>query len=470
MITKARLTAVSPSVLLAAALVSAAPSFALERLTLAEATTEAMVKSDLLRAEDARVDAAAGAVAAARGNLLPAVTFEERFLATDNPAYDFSMKINQGNFTPSDLQGAPGTFNSPDAIVDFQTSLTLTQPVYSRRAALGVAMARAEAGAVGLDRDRRREEVAHRVLQAWLGSHAAEAYLETAIRAEKDAAEHLRLAGVAESVGTGLASDRLRAEVALAESRRMRLSVENDLEIARRGLGLAVGREEALAPAEGESTQVEPSLESLLAGVDRRADLRALAARVANARRAARLAGAARLPEVGFTGSLQANDPDAPLGTSGTSYSLGIGVTWRLFDGKRSTAAEAQADAGARQAESYLAALTKEARYGVREAWLRWQEAQAGIAIADRALAAAAEGVRLVRVRYENGLAPMVTLLDAQSALNRARADAARAHAGVASALGELRFRAGVLTAGEASVFRASAVQGDPVAFEPRVK
>jgi outer membrane protein TolC len=122
---------------------------------------------------------------------------------------------------------------------------------------------------------------------------------------------------------------------------------------------------------------------------------------------------------------------------------VGIGVTWRLFDGFRTRNAEAQAEAGARQAEGYFAAMTKEARFRVREAWLRLQEAQAGIGIAEGALAAAEEGVRLVRVRYENGLAPMVTLLDAQSALNRARSDAARAHAGAAMALGELLFRAG---------------------------
>jgi len=235
---------------LVAILLAVGPTPAQQRLTLAEATAEALAESDLLRAEDARVAGAAGAVAAARGNLLPTITFEERFFATDNPAYDFSTKINQGNFSAADLQGAPGTFNNPDPIGDFQTSITLTQPIYSRRAILGVAMARAEAGAVNLDRDRRREEVAHQVLQAWLGSRAAEAYLETALRAEEDAEEHVRLAGVAEAAGTGLASDRLRAEVALAEARRMRLTVENDLEIARRGLGLAVGREEALAPSE----------------------------------------------------------------------------------------------------------------------------------------------------------------------------------------------------------------------------
>ena len=164
---------------------------------------------------------------------------------------------------------------------------------------------------------------------------------------------------------------------------------------------------------------------------------------MSNARRAAKLAGAARLPEVGLTGSLQANDPDVPFGTAGTSYMVGLGVTWRLFDGFRTRSAEAQAEAAARQAESLLAALTKGARFRVREAWLRLKEAQAGIAIAAIALVAAEEGVRLVRVRYENGLAPLVTLLDAQSALNRARSDAARAHAGVGAALGELLFRAG---------------------------
>ncbi len=439
----ARTMRVAAALALAAVLLPAARLPAQQRLSLAEATAEALVKSDLLRAEDARLAGAESGVTAARGNLLPTITLEERFLATNNPAWDFSMKINQGNFTPTDLQGAPGTFNAPDPISDFQTSLSVSQPLWSRRASLGVEMARAEVGAVGHERERRREEVAHRVLQAWLGAQAAEAYQETAARVEEDAAEHLRLAEVAETAGTGLASDRLRAEVALAEARRMRLGIENDLEIARRGLGLAIGRDEAVAPALERPAAAAPDLPALLAAAVSRADLRALEARAANARRAARLAGAARLPEVGLTGSLQANDPDLPLGSSGTSYAVGVGVTWNLFDGGRSRAAEAQAEAGARQAESYLAAITKEARYRVHEAWLRWQEAGAGIAIAAGALEAAEEGVRLVRMRYENGLAPMVTLLDAQSALNRARADLARARAGEAAALGELRFRAG---------------------------
>ena len=92
---------------------AAVPGLAQQRVTLVEATAEALAKSDLLRAEDARVAGAAAAVEAARGNLLPTLTFEERFLATDNPAYDFSTKINQGNFTTPTSRARRGRSTTP---------------------------------------------------------------------------------------------------------------------------------------------------------------------------------------------------------------------------------------------------------------------------------------------------------------------------------------------------------------------
>jgi outer membrane protein TolC len=425
-----------------------------EGLTLRAAMAEALRESDLLRAESGRRAAAESAVDVARSHLLPGVTLEERFLRTDNPAYDFSMKINQGEFTGADLQGAPGSFNDPEPISDFQTSLTVTQPLFAKRATLGLAMARGEAAAAGLDHRRRREEVAHAALRAWLGSKAAEAYVEAADQAEEDATEHLRLAQVAEDAGVGLASDRLRAAVALSEAKRMRLEVRNNLEMARRGLGLALGRETAVVPTEDDLGSTIPPLEELLGAVDTRADLLAMGQRVENAGRAIELAGAERLPEVGAFGSLQANDPDLPLGTAGTSYSVGVGVTWKIFSGGRTAAAERQAAAERDRAASLLAAMGKEARYRVREAWLRWGESKESLRIAEEARAAAEEGVRLVRVRYENGLATMVALLDAQAALNRSRSDAARASADVAAALAELKFRSGLLLEGSENAAR----------------
>ncbi|HEY5998208.1 MAG TPA: TolC family protein [bacterium] len=436
--------------LLAAALAAAlgvAPGRAAagEELTLRESIAEALRGNDLLKAEQGRQAAAAGAVDAARSFLLPGVSIEERFLRTDNPAYDFSTKINQGRFAAADLQGAPGSFNGPAAISDFQTSLTVAQPLYAPRATLGIALARGEATAVGFDVARTREETAHAALQAWLGAKAAEAYGEAAAKAEEDAAEHVRLATVAEDAGVGLASDRLRASVALSEARRARLTVQNNVEIARRGLGLALGREDAVIPGANDLTVEVPELATLLERVAARADLRAMDERVGNARRAVRLAKAERLPEVGLFGSLQANDPDLPLGTSGTSYSAGVAVTWKLSAGWHSAAAERQAAGELARAESQRAGMAKEARFRVQEAWLRLDEARQSLRIAEEALASAGEGQRLVRVRYENGLATMVALLDAQAALNRARSERTRTTVDLATAVAQLHFASGLL-------------------------
>jgi outer membrane protein TolC len=446
--TAARLASrVAAGAIVTALLSAPAPALSGDAMTLREAIAEALRGSDLLKAEQGRLAAAEGAVGAARSLLLPSVSVEERFLRTDNPAYDFSMKINQGAFTGADLQGAPASFNDPAPISDFQTTLTLSQPLYAPRARIGLAMAREESAAAALDHARRREEVAHAALQAWLGAKAAEAYEDAAVKAEEDAAEHVRLAKVAEDAGTGLASDTMRAAVALSEARRMRLAVDNNLEIARRGLGLALGRETAALPTADDLGGDLPALESLLDAVDRRTDLQAMGRRVENARRNVDLAKAERLPEIGLFGSLQANDPDLPFGTAGTSYSAGVGVTWRLSQW-HSAAGERQAAGELQRAEGFRSGLAKEARFRVRESWLRWGEAKQSLAIAAEARGVAEEGVRLVRVRYENGLSTMVALLDAQAALNRARSDAARAAAELAAALGELRFRSGLLLDG----------------------
>jgi len=86
-----------------------------------------------------------------------------------------------------------------------------------------------------------------------------------------------------------------------------------------------------------------------------------------------------------------------------------------------------KAIASLRRAQAYdrgmrdqAAVEAAQADLGVREATLRFDLARA-------ALASAEEGARLLKSRYENHLGRMVDLLDAQTALDGARA--ARVHA-----------------------------------------
>ena len=61
------------------------------------------------------------------------------------------------------------------------------------------------------------------------------------------------------------------------------------------------------------------------------------------------------------------------------------------------------------------------AAFQVFESFLGVEEAGKNSELAKSALVTAEEGQRLVRIRYENSLSPLVDLLDAQMSLDQAR-------------------------------------------------
>ena len=74
---------------------------------------------------------------------------------------------------------------------------------------------------------------------------------------------------------------------------------------------------------------------------------------------------------------------------------------------------------------------------------LRRDEAAKRLAIAQGAVSQAEEGVRLIGKRFENSISTMVELIDAQSALNRARANLIEGESNYALANGSVYHAAG---------------------------
>ena len=79
------------------------------------------------------------------------------------------------------------------------------------------------------------------------------------------------------------------------------------------------------------------------------------------------------------------------------------------------------------------------------QAYLSVIDAESRVAIAREAVAAAEEGGRLIRARYENQLSKMIDVLDAQSALDGARAGQVRAVNDTRQARADLEFATGTL-------------------------
>jgi outer membrane protein TolC len=402
---------------------------AMESVDFHQAVSRALKNNAFVQAAGEEAIAARRDADAARGHLLPSVRFDEKFVRTTVPAESFGLKINQEKLLASDFADV-SNFNSPPPRNDFIATLSLEQPLFAPKEYIGYGMAKAEANARGQDLYRRKEDAVYRVLTSYLDVITAREFVEVAGQGLSDAREHLRIAESLEAAGMGLSSDALRAKVAVASAESAQVTAENRLEIARRMLAIAMGVPGAPpvdvtgpppefpdpgTPGEGGTSATG------------RADLRASSLRVANAVRYVRLRQSGYLPEIGLAAAYQVDAEDSPFSPDNRSWRVGVGLTWNIFDGLRREAELGKAVAERRRAQAYDRGMRDQAAFEAAQADLGVKEATLRAEIARAALASAEEGVRLLASRYENHLGRMVDLLDAQTALDGARAARIRA-------------------------------------------
>ena len=397
---------------------------AMESVDFSQAVARALSNNAFVQAAEEEATVARNDADAARGHLLPSVRFDERFVRTTVPAEAFALKLNQEKLLASDFADV-SNFNSPPPRNDFIGTLSLEQPIFAPKAYYGYGMAKVEADAKARDLYRRKEEAVYRVVAAVLDVVTAREFVEVSGQGLSDAREHLRIAETLEATGMGLTSDVLRAKVAVASAEGAKVAAENRLELARRRLALAMG-EPGAPPVDVIGPPPEfpdpGSPEGDGTSATGRADLLASSLRVANAGSNVELRKSGYLPDLGFAAAYQVDAEDSPFSSDNRSWKVGVGLTWNLFDGMSREAEVGKAVASLRRAQAYDRGVRDQAAFEAAQADLGVKEATLRAEIARAALASAEEGVRLLASRYENRLGRMVDLLDAQTALDAARA------------------------------------------------
>lgn len=384
----------------------------------------------------------------ARGDYLPNLSLEGRFVRTNVPAEAFALKLNQKRLLDSDFSDA-NNFNEPSPVNDYVTTFTIEQPIFAPRAYHGIKMANREAEATGFDLSRKKEETVFRVLQAYLQVLTAKEYVRVAEQGLSDARESLRIAEVMEEAGMGLTSDVLRGRVFLATAESGKVTAESRLALAQAALGLAMGerkgaRMDASAPVP--SLPETGTLEERIAAVGaNRLDLRAFFLRLENADAEVALRKSGYLPTVGVMGTYRIDGQDGVFSPDNHTWNIGVGLTWDLFDGLSREAEVGKAFAEREKVREYYRGAEDFAAFEVTRAYLAVEESFRRVEIARAAVTAAEEGTRLVRARYENQLERMIDLLDVQTAQNAARADLVRAENDLQQSRAQLEYASGGL-------------------------
>lgn len=413
------------------------------KLSFYEAVKMALQNNHEIKAMQNASLASKEGIGIARSYLLPKVTFEERYLRTVNPGYAFMTKLDQQRIEAQDFN--PSTLNRPDPIDNFQTSFAVEQPIFTRKGLIGLQMSKGESQAKQEDLLRKQEEIVYQVVQAGLGMETAKSLFGAAEKAVGEAEEHLRIAEVRYGKGLGQYADTLRAATFLSEAEQRRVSAEKNVRMAKRRLGLLLGREESVELNDAIPELPLLDLAAYTKAAETRRDVKSWELHSDNAKKNIKLAEAGYFPYVGVGGAYQMNDPNRPLGSEGTNWQVAAFLRWDLFDGTKREYERAHAKHKAGEAQEHLSSLKKAISFKIYEAYLSVDEARTNVILSRKALKSAEEGKRLVQVRYENGLYPLVDLLSAQVSLEQARANLAAKEGEYRTAIARLSYESGVI-------------------------
>jgi outer membrane protein len=407
-------------------LIVPAAALAQERLPLEDAVARARSRHPSAQAAGIAEREAAAKADDARAALLPRVDLVESWQRGNLPVFAFSSLLSQRRFRERDFDVT--RLNDPDAIDHFRTAVSLDQVLFD--GAMRPAIRSAELG-------RERAALSRREVEQALAMAAVEGYgrvllleaLAQAARAAVAAADRdARRARDRHEVGIATLADVLSLEVHTAAMREREIQTIAEARVARARLNDLIGAPldaafvldpipppapppAPLAALEAQALDARPDV--LKAAVDRRvAD-----AGVSGAR-------AAFLPQVALRGLWEWNG--GAFATRDSGWLVGAEMRFNLFRGLGDRARLTQARAAVERYDADRTRVENAARLEVRAAAARLEAAAARIGVAQSIVAQARESARIVRDRYENGLADVTALLQvARAELDAAAQDVA---------------------------------------------
>jgi outer membrane protein TolC len=403
------------------------PAIAQTPLTLEEAIKRAQGETVDARALASTVEEAEARVQRAQSGFWPRVDLAETVQRGNHPVFAFSSLLSQRRFTAADF--AIASLNHPDPVTNTRTAIAVEQPLFDA----GLTTLGVEAAKLG----RERAAAAREAGQQDLAFQAASAFvrvlqLEAAVRATRAAvtaaeSDHER-ASARRDVGLVTEADVLAVHVHLTDMQQRQITAGGDLSVARIQLAEAIG-----VPLTEWLLLVRPTPRSVAADTDglvqealashpHRREVNVQLQLADNARRMAR---AGLLPSVGLQGGWEFNG--ATLGEQRSSWVVGAEVRINLFRGFADTARMSEASHAHVRATAEHERVMRRIEVDVRASLAQLAAARAREETGRAALTQARESQRIIRDRYDSGLATVTDVLRAAEATLDAEARATAA-------------------------------------------
>jgi len=418
-------------------------------LDLAQAVGLVLERNPGLQMAAARILRAEALVAESRAPFRPQIQFAASYQLADAPSAYLFKTIDARQFRPGTNFNDPGAFQNWEAGLNFGYKL-YAGGVFEQ----GTHLAEAERALGELGRQSLTNHLTAATLQAYFGISAAKQQIVAAasslstVRAQRQEEQALF------EEGRVLKADLLSLDVRFAEAEEQKLAAEHALQLARVGLATLLAIPEAelppLAAASEDALGMLPRElgAALEAAARRRPELAQARTRVDQAEMRVRQADGSKMPQVDLFGKVWADNPQVDFDGSEPNWSVGLALSWSLFDGGARDARRAQASAGRMAMEAADRQAWLDVQADVQRAWLALADATAREQVTDRAVTAAEESLRLVQLQYQAGSATVTRYLEAEQMRTAARVRRIQAKAARALAAADLQRATGALRDG----------------------
>ena len=355
---------------------------------------------------------------------LPQIRLSYSALSTNNPLNAFGFKLQQESIAPSDFN--PELLNNPSATQNFVTKAEWQQPIlnldmlHMRRAA------QQKTDVYAYKTKRTKEYLAFEVQKAYAQlhlAHQANSVLEEALNTVR--AIHTATNDRFEK-GFLQKSDVLHVEVQVSSTERQVSEAKSNVRNASDYLSLLMDK------PTGVIYQVEPvSLAATLEDTDsqipdNRADFRAMQSAVAAHDMMISSGKMAYLPKLNAFGEYLINDKEA-FGFGANSYLVGAQLSWTLFNGMSTRSKIAEHRAERNKVATQLQYQKEQSQLELNKTIRQREDARFALQQQELAVNQAAEALRILQNRYQQGLVTTNDILQSQTLLSQQKLNQAQA-------------------------------------------
>ncbi|HVW14498.1 MAG TPA: TolC family protein [Mucilaginibacter sp.] len=348
---------------------------------------------------------------------LPQIGFSYTAMTTNDPLNAFGYKLEQRSITPNDFN--PALLNHPSGTSDVMTKLEVQQPLLNADMLFARKGAGKQVEVYRYKSQRTNEHLTFEVQKAWLQLQLAYKAVDVLQEALKTARSVYKFTDDHYQQGLIQKSDLLNAGVHLTAVESNLAKAKSNISNASDYLSVLMGAKTGVIYTIDEQTDADqPIADATLKVPDNRADFMAMQKAIDASGMMLKSNQMSYLPKLNAFGNYQYNDSHL-AGFGANSYLAGIQLSWDIFKGN---ARKSKIDAQKLERDKLTEQLAQQKQQGQMElnkAFRDLSDTRAEIMRDRAAVDQAAESMRILQNRYQQGLINTTDVLMADTQLSQ---------------------------------------------------